>query len=134
MTAIAKLSGNKVRPLLGSRTRQMQLTGTTGNNGDAVKLNTTSGTVSITANATDKVYGIIAGNSDKVDGTAEAGDMVTIVTFGPCSGWAAGQPGIQAFLSSVAGGLDTAGSVPVGVFEDTDVLIVMPNVSNVGSS
>lgn len=132
MTAIA-IQTDKVRPLPGSRTRAKEVSGATVTNGMTVKLNV-DGTISKTASGTDKVYGICCGNSDKLDGSAEVGDMATVCVFGPLGGFSGGQPGTQAFLAATAGGMDTAGSVAVGYFETAEIFVVMPNVTNVGSS
>ncbi len=119
-----------VRPLDGAVVRQYEAAAAI-DLGMAVTLNV-SGTIQKTASASVDVIGILVSGSNKGT-TVAAGEICGVVVFGPVAGFSGMTPSGLAYLDSTAGGLDTAGSVPVGYAENAEVLFVMPALTNAGS-
>lgn len=99
--------------------------------GMAVRLRT-DGKVEKTPGASSKFLGIVVSGSGRSSDVA-AGETVSVVGFGPCSGFSGLTPSAMGYLDSTAGGMDTAGSVATGYAYAEDVFFVMPELTNVGS-
>ena len=101
---------------------------------DAVTINT-DGKVVKSVNASGKCNAIVvsAGPYHKADGSYAANDALTLVTFGPVTGFSGLIPGRLVYLSATSGKLADTGSVPVGYAYDDTTVFFMPGVANAAS-
>lgn len=100
---------------------------------DAVTINT-SGKAVKSANASGVALGIVvASEKHKSDGTYAADEWLTIVVFGPVTGFTSLAKGRLSYLAATAGVLADSGSVPVGYNVDDTTLFWMPGIANAAS-
>jgi len=122
MAAITPITGG-VRPLDGSTVIGPLETGEAMDVGNAVEL-MSDGTIDEAGSSSTTFLGLVVAGSNKGSALA-AGEMASVIAFGPCAGFSGLTPGQLIYLGA-NGALDDAGTKAVGYALTADSIFVLP--------
>lgn len=100
---------------------------------DAVTINTSGKAVKSADGSGKACYIVVAAAKHTAAGTYAADEWLTVVAFGPVTGFTGLTPGKLAYLAATAGVLADSGTVPVGYAVDDTTLFWMPGIANAAS-
>lgn len=131
-----------VRALEGAIKRRY-LAGGTVNMGDAVYLASDGDVEQADANtaASVEAIGVVVAGSDAGETAFEAGDAVTVVTYGPVGGFSSLNEGVKQYVSETAGAVTETAPTGSGTWTKTfgyaeaaGVLFVNPDIEDASSN